>query len=125
MSPNSEHPEAPPRGDETVLVVDDEPGLLRVAALVLGQAGYMVLSASSVSEAIAARRERSDGIQFFRGQILRHLTSSKEQSDVMRSYQLGVNSYIVKPVNCDGFTGTVRELRMCLLLLNRPPVLTA
>ncbi len=49
------------------------------------------------------------------------LTSSKEQSDVVASYQLGVNSYIVKPVNFDQFCQSVRELGLFWLLLNQPP----
>ena len=49
------------------------------------------------------------------------LTSSKEQKDVIESYRLGVNSYMVKPVNFDGFTAAVEELGLYWLLLNQPP----
>lgn len=49
------------------------------------------------------------------------LTSSKEQSDVVESYKLGVNSYIVKPVDFEQFTEAIKKLGLYWLLLNQPP----
>ncbi len=49
------------------------------------------------------------------------LTSSQEERDIVESYKLGVNSYIVKPVDFDKFLGTVQELGLYWLLLNKPP----
>ncbi len=48
------------------------------------------------------------------------LTSSREERDIVESYQLGVNSYIVKPVDFQQFTEAVRELGLYWLLLNQP-----
>ncbi len=48
------------------------------------------------------------------------LTSSNEQKDIVKSYDLGVNSYIVKPVDFDGFMSAVGDLGLYWLLLNAP-----
>ncbi len=49
------------------------------------------------------------------------LSSSKEETDLINSYQLGVNSYIQKPVDFDQFAETVKQLGLYWLLLNEPP----
>ena len=50
------------------------------------------------------------------------LTSSTQENDVVESYRLGINSYVVKPVDFDKFTDSVAELGLYWLLLNKPPV---
>jgi two-component system response regulator len=49
------------------------------------------------------------------------LTSSAEERDRIESYRLGVNSYIVKPVEFDGFIRAISEVGFYWLLLNKPP----
>jgi two-component system, response regulator len=49
------------------------------------------------------------------------MTSSNEERDVMESYRLGVNSYIVKPVTSDAFFETVAKLGLYWVLTNRVP----
>jgi two-component system response regulator len=49
------------------------------------------------------------------------MTSSKEERDIAESYQLGINSYIIKPVDFDRFTEAVQQLGYYWLLLNQLP----
>jgi two-component system response regulator len=50
------------------------------------------------------------------------LTSSQEEKDMVESYRLGVNSYIVKPVDFDKFVESVGQLGLYWLLVNKPLV---
>jgi two-component system response regulator len=71
-----------------------------------------------------------DGIEVLR-QLKQHehtkhipvviMTSSKEEQDIVTSYNLGVNSFVVKPVEFDEFARVVSQLGMYWLLVNQPP----
>jgi CheY-like chemotaxis protein len=49
------------------------------------------------------------------------LTSSNEEKDMMRSYRLGVNAYVVKPVDFHEFVNAVKELGVFWAVVNEPP----
>ena len=53
------------------------------------------------------------------------MTSSREERDIVESYDLGVNSYLVKPIDFDKFVDTVQTLGLYWVLLNEPPPRTA
>ncbi len=48
------------------------------------------------------------------------LTSSKEDPDVVKCYDLGANSYIVKPVDSDGFFRAIKEIGLYWMILSQP-----
>jgi two-component system response regulator len=73
---------------------------------------------------------RVDGIEVLRqlktNEITRMIpvvimTSSSQESDMIASYRLGVNSYVVKPVNFSSFSKAVSELGLYWLLINNTP----
>jgi len=49
------------------------------------------------------------------------LTSSREEPDIEKAYELGANSYIVKPVDFEAFARAVADVGLYWLLLNHPP----
>ncbi len=51
------------------------------------------------------------------------LTTSKRDEDIMQSYDLGVNSYIMKPVEFDKFIQTIKNIELYWVLTNTPPLL--
>jgi two-component system response regulator len=50
------------------------------------------------------------------------LTSSSEERDIIASYNLGVNSYVIKPVDFDKFVDAAKEIGLYWMLLNNPPL---
>jgi len=52
------------------------------------------------------------------------LTSSREEKDLVNSYDLGANSYVQKPVDFDQFRALVKQLCLYWLLVNQPPAVT-
>jgi len=75
---------------------------------------------------------RMDGLEVLRqiksDPTLRHipvvmLTSSREEKDLVMSYDLGVNAFVVKPVDFDQFLKAIRALGMFWVIVNEPPPL--
>ena len=136
----------------TILLVEDDPDheLLTIRALRKanianeikvardGEEATAILFPESESEALPQvilldlKLPKVDGLEVLRrireGERTRMLpvvilTSSDEESDIVRSYKLGVNSYIRKPVNFTEFAEATRQLGMYWLVLNEcPPI---
>lgn len=53
------------------------------------------------------------------------MTSSKEEQDMVRSYHLGANSYVQKPLDFDQFRATIKQLGFYWLVVNEPPPTSA
>jgi CheY-like chemotaxis protein len=131
-----------------ILLVEDDPDheLLTIRALKRSNIGNDVRVARDGEEAIAMlfgedaiqpqvilldlKLPKVDGLEVLRrlreSPVTRMipiviLTSSDEESDLVRSYQLGVNSYIRKPVNFNDFAEATRQLGMYWLVLNASP----
>jgi two-component system, response regulator len=71
-----------------------------------------------------------DGLEVLRqmraDETLKHvpvvmITSSREEQDLIKSYQLGVNAYVVKPVDFQQFAASVKEIGFFWAIINEPP----
>ena len=97
---------------------------------------YLINAATSDEKHLPAvilldlKLPRMDGLELLQrirmDQLLKNLpvvilTSSKEEQDIMKSYNLGANSYIRKPVNFEQFNEAVHQLALYWLFLNEPP----
>jgi CheY-like chemotaxis protein len=49
------------------------------------------------------------------------VTSSREEQDLIRSYELGVNAYVVKPVDFQKFVESIKQIGMFWAVINEPP----
>jgi len=78
------------------------------------------LKLPKVSGLEVLRKIRSD--ERMRSMAVVILTSSKEEQDVAESYDLGVNSYVRKPVDFAKFVEAVKQIGLYWLLLNEPPI---
>ncbi|WP_158748852.1 response regulator [Acidobacterium sp. S8] len=139
-----------PESQRTILLVEDDPDheLLTIRALRKSNIANEIMVARDGEEAIAAlfpeaenvptpqvilldlKLPKVDGLEVLRrireSERTRMLpvvilTSSDEESDIVRSYKLGVNSYIRKPVNFTEFAEATRQLGMYWLVLNECP----
>ena len=74
---------------------------------------------SSSSKSARSRSRSSSRSMSSRNPIGR--SSSREESDLVKGYQLGANAYVVKPVDFDQFIGAVTKLGVFWALVNEPP----
>jgi CheY-like chemotaxis protein len=136
------------KSSRSILLVEDDPDheLLTIRALKKANIANDIRIARDGSEAVDTlfgpdplrpqvilldlKLPKIDGLEVLRrirgSEVTRMLpvvilTSSDEERDVVRSYQLGVNSYIRKPVNFTDFAEATRQLGMYWLVLNECP----
>ncbi|PYV08678.1 MAG: two-component system response regulator [Acidobacteria bacterium] len=94
-----------------ILLVEDNPADLDLALYALRH--------NNLVNQIQVARDKSDGQTKTIPVVI--LTSSKEEKDLVQSYQLGVNSFIQKPVDFDQFRQIIKELQLYWLVVNQPP----
>ena len=103
MEPAPEGNEAvqPPRGDETVLIVEDEPAILRLGATMLRRQGYTVLTAATPSEAIAALLAQKDAIQLLITDVVMPEMNGRNLVERLRAMKPGLKCLYMSGYTAD------------------------
>ena len=123
-------------------LVDDDRNILTSVSMTLEAEGFEVETFNDGQSALDAfnrrmpdmavldiKMPRMDGLEVLRliraDEELKHLpvvilSSSREESDLARSWDLGVNAYVVKPVDFDDFMHAVRDIGLFWGLVNEP-----
>ena len=129
--------------DKKILVVDDEAGMRLALSEVLKRCGYQVAAAHDGIEALRqlevgcfdlvisdVKMPRMDGIEVLeairKDEKLKTLpvvmlTSSREEPDLEKCYEMGVNAYVVKPVDFMEFIEAVRHIGIFWAIINELP----
>ena len=129
---------------QTIALVDDDRNILTSVSIALEAEGYKVetyTDGASALDGLLARpphlaifdikMPRMDGLEVLKhirgDEKLKHLpvvilSSSREESDLARSWDLGVNAYVVKPVDIDQFFQAVKTLGTFWAVINETPV---
>ena len=129
------------RKTETILFVDDEADILEMADEYFRKKGYQVITAANGLQAVKILKSvkidccftdinmpEMDGLALAEHIRIKDntipvvvMTSSREEQDLLRSYELGVNAYVVKPVNFDEFVDAVKQVGAFWAVVNEPP----
>ena len=105
-----------------LLVEDDKRDLeLTLVALELSQLANDVVVMRDGAQALEYLLREGEHAGREEGNPVVMLTSSQQETDVVRSYELGVNAYVVKPVAFDRFVSAIADLGVFWAVLNEPP----
>ncbi len=91
----------PPRGDETVLLVEDEPAILRLGATILKRQGYKVMEAATPNEAIAAVFEQKDAIQLVVTDVVMPEMNGRDLIERLRNVKPGLKCLYMSGYTAD------------------------
>ena len=131
----------------TIALVDDDRNILTSVSMALEAECYRIMTYTDGASALDGfktsppdlaildiKMPRMDGLEVLRAirsdptlnrQPVVILTSSREEKDLITSYDLGVNAYVVKPVEFDSFISAVKQLGVFWGVINElPPVRT-
>jgi len=101
-APREEDEERLPRGSETVLLVEDQEGVLRMAGRMLAQLGYAVIPASSGEEAVRFMESRSEEVDLLLSDVVMPGMNGKELADRVAAMKPGI-----RIVLCSGYAENV------------------